>query len=73
MRCHMTYILENEEESDRLKRQDLISAYHTRVDCLGLDLNSKDVVLDAGCGAGVISLYLKQNFLMKQLHACDYS
>jgi len=69
----MTYILENEQESNRLKRQDQISAYSTRVDCEGLNFNPQDVVLDAGCGAGIISLYLKQNFKFGQLHSCDYS
>ncbi|MGE3608374.1 MAG: methyltransferase domain-containing protein [Bacteriovoracaceae bacterium] len=69
----MKYILENERESSRLKDQESIPVYNLKNDLTGFEINNGDTVLDAGCGAGVISLYLKKNYSFKQLYACDFS
>lgn len=69
----MKYILENEKESSRLKHQESISVYNLKNDLVGFEINKNDIVLDAGCGAGVISLHLKKNYDFKQLYSCDFS
>jgi ubiquinone/menaquinone biosynthesis C-methylase UbiE len=69
----MKYILENEAESSRLKHQESISVYNLSNDMEGFNIMPQDTVLDAGCGAGVISLHLKKNYQFKQLFSCDYS
>lgn len=69
----MTYILENKAEADRLKLQDNIEAYDLNLDLGDFEINENDKVLDAGCGSGIVSLFLKKNFKMKGLDSCDFS
>lgn len=69
----MSYALENMNESDRLKHQEGISVYCLDNDLKGINFRKEDIVLDAGCGAGVISLHLKKNYQFKSLEACDFS
>lgn len=69
----MKYILENEQESKRLKLQETISVYNLRNDLSDFDVKPSDTILDAGCGAGVISLHLRENYKFKDLYSCDFS
>lgn len=69
----MKYVLENEEESNRLKLQEDIGVYHLSNDLADFEIGPKDIVLDAGCGAGLISLYLRKNYNFQKLYSCDFS
>ena len=69
----MAYILENVAEAQRLELQDEIEAYSLESDLGDFDINKSHQVLDAGCGSGIVSLFLKQNFAMKNLESCDFS
>ncbi|WP_408096021.1 class I SAM-dependent methyltransferase [Peredibacter sp. HCB2-198] len=69
----MAYVLENTAEARRLKLQDDISVYSLNHDLKDLKITSKDKVLDAGCGAGIVSLFLKKNYEMHSLESCDFS
>ena len=69
----MAYVLENTAEAKRLKLQDEIGVYSLNHDLKDLNITSKDKVLDAGCGAGIVSLFLKKNYKMHSLESCDFS
>jgi ubiquinone/menaquinone biosynthesis C-methylase UbiE len=69
----MSYILENTAEAERLKLQDKITAYDLNLDLGDFDIKSFHHVLDAGCGAGIVSLFLKKHFRLEHLDSCDFS
>jgi SAM-dependent methyltransferase len=69
----MTYILDRNEESKRLRDQNLQGQYniHSELALLSLELEGK-TVLDAGCGIGSLTTALIGKGC-KELHACDFS
>lgn len=69
----MSYVLENTAEAERLKLQDSIEAYDLKLDLGDFDITPSHKVLDAGCGAGIVSLFLKKHFGILDLESCDFS
>jgi SAM-dependent methyltransferase len=69
----MTYILENNAESERLQKQNSQPQYsiHEELKHLKLVLNGKKI-LDAGCGVGSLSEILAHDFY-SEIHGCDAS
>lgn len=69
----MSYILENIDEFKRLERQAQQGHYSLKEELKHLSLSPNQVVLDAGCGSGLLSRYLADHFSNLQLMACDQS
>ena len=69
----MTYVLEDNDEIQRLEKQNAQAQYsiEKELDYLKLDLNGKKI-LDAGCGTGSLSSILSKKF-KAEIHGCDSS
>ncbi len=52
------YILDSQEESERLERQSRMTAYDFRQELQFLKLAPGQKILDAGCGSGIVSHHL---------------
>jgi len=65
----MNYILENQSENDRLEYQALQRNYNPKFDFLEDELTFPDhsIVLDAGCGSGVVSRLIAKKNLEKDI------
>lgn len=57
-RRSMSYALEHLDESERLEKQALISAYSLEEELSKIDFSKYSHVLDAGCGGGMLSRYI---------------
>jgi len=68
-----SYLLESNDEFKRLERQAAQSAYDYKEEISHLRLSGSDVVLDAGCGSGVLSRFLAERSPDTVIHACDFS
>ena len=69
----MRYIMECEEENNRLDFQEKIETYKIKHDLIRFDINSEHHVLDAGCGSGTVTRYLSHTFGLKKIDGCDIS
>lgn len=69
----MNYILENQNEAQRLEKQNSLPQYCIKkeIEYLGLEM-SKKKILDAGCGIGSLSKVLNSIY-EAEIHACDAS
>ena len=69
----MTYILESQDEKERLKLQNTKPQYsiENEIKHLNLNLNGKKI-LDAGCGIGSLSHLLAQKYNCS-IEGCDFS
>lgn len=69
----MNYILENQNEAQRLEKQNTLPQYCIKkeIEYLGVELNKKKI-LDAGCGVGSLSKVLSSMY-EAEIHGCDAS
>jgi tRNA A58 N-methylase Trm61 len=67
----MGYELEHHTEFDRLEKQATIATYDYRSELSGLQIENGAVILDAGCGSGVVSRYLASLDRTSTVVACD--
>ncbi len=67
--------MENDNEAKRLERQSQLSNYDLSVELNDISFKVRERVLDAGCGSGLLSRYLLENFSDRKirLDACDFS
>ncbi|MEF3306767.1 class I SAM-dependent methyltransferase [Paenibacillus sp. GYB003] len=68
----MSYVLEHDQEFERLERQSLI-LYDYRKELRDVEVQDGALVLDAGCGSGVVSRYLANRFPASRVIGCDYT
>jgi SAM-dependent methyltransferase len=57
----MTYVLQNEKEADRLKRQSEAKEFDVAAEISHLKIKANSNVLEIGCGAGTLINYLFSN------------
>jgi SAM-dependent methyltransferase len=69
----MVYALENKNESERLERQSLQSAYQLEEELKAIRLTSPQRILDAGCGTGLVARALAEKFPQAKVEGFDYS
>nr|BDT28419.1 class I SAM-dependent methyltransferase [Bacteriovorax sp. HI3] len=69
----MRYVLEHQDEADRLEFQATIPQYSIKDETATLDIPKNAKVLDAGCGTGVLARYVKHQFPDAEVHGFDYS
>ena len=69
----MSYVLESESEFDRLERQSRLPNYDYSLDLKGLEIGPRFKVLDAGCGSGIVSRSLAQQYPDASVLGCDAS
>lgn len=69
----MAYILEKKEEASRLEAQALMAGYSIPEELRFLKVPSHAKILDAGCGSGVLTRYLAENYLNVTVEGCDGS
>lgn len=72
----MSYVLETKSEFERLERQSGLSGYdyHRELRLSGLPpLQDGMRVLDAGCGSGIVTRYLAQQYPGCEVEGCDVS
>lgn len=69
-----TYVLENYDESNRLENQATCTYYKPSVDYPHeLLIKPFSKILDAGCGSGVVSRYLRDTYPATHIDGCDFS
>lgn len=69
----MGYVLENVKEFERLERQSEFAKYDYRKELAEITVAPGQVILDAGCGSGIVSRYLAAQFPEAQVVGCDLS
>jgi ubiquinone/menaquinone biosynthesis C-methylase UbiE len=69
----MGYILESEEEFERLERQSTNPAYDYRRELADIRIAEDSRILDAGCGSGLVSRYLATEYPNARVSGCDQS
>ncbi len=69
----MSYVLENLGESERLEAQEKIESYNIRQDISAMSFNDGELLLDAGCGSGLISRLIQDEYPNLKVEACDSS
>lgn len=67
----MNYAMEHIEEANRLEEQAKQESYDLKKEFRFLQIKPNQLVLDAGCGTGLVSRYLTS--LGAQMEACDQS
>lgn len=67
------YILENASEFERLEKQSQNKFYDFESELRDFHPKANGVILDAGCGSGVVSRYLVRKFPESQVVGCDFS
>lgn len=67
----MKYVMEHVEEADRLEDQATQETYDLKQEFRLLNIQQGDLVLDAGCGTGLVSRFLSNKGA--QMEACDQS
>jgi SAM-dependent methyltransferase len=66
-----SYILESEKEFERLERQSRNPSYDYRRELGELSVKAGDLILDAGCGSGLVSRYLAEKYPAANVTGCD--
>ena len=70
----MSYVLEGQNEAQRLENQSKMESYSIEHELRFLELNdSPQNVLDAGCGTAIVSKELCRRFNKVKIDACDFS
>lgn len=69
----MTYALEHPDEFERLERQSALPILDYKRELEGVAVKDGARVLDAGCGSGIVSRYLAEQFPHAQVVGCDYT
>ncbi len=69
----MSYVLEHEGEANRLEKQAQMVNYSLNKELKALEIPKGALVIDAGCGSGLVSRYISNNFNNVQIHAYDFS
>jgi SAM-dependent methyltransferase len=69
----MGYVLEHVGEALRLEKQAKQNGYVLEEELQNLTIKSGDKVLDAGCGNGLMTRFLKQNYSNISVSGCDFS
>ena len=67
------YILENASEFERLEKQSLNKFYDYESELREFHPHPGSLILDAGCGSGVVSRYLARKFTSSKVVGCDFS
>lgn len=68
-----TYVLEHEDEFKRLEDQSKIRGYEIETELKNIALNAGDILLDAGCGSGVLSRIIALKNPLSVVIGCDSS
>ncbi len=69
----MSYVMENAEETARLEKMSLISAYQPSTEVVKVSFEPGHRVLDAGCGSGLVAKYIADTFPGVKVEGCDQS
>lgn len=69
----MSYVLENPQEADRLERQSRQPGYQLEQELRECQPTAGDIVLDAGCGTGLVARWLAHRFPSARIEGCDFS
>lgn len=69
----MRYALEHENEFERLERQSETPIYDFRSELEGVEFPEDGVLLDAGCGSGIVTRYLGERYPRATVTGCDQS
>jgi ubiquinone/menaquinone biosynthesis C-methylase UbiE len=69
----LKYSMEARGEAQRLELQSQLPAYQIKAELEGIGVKNGDKILDAGCGSGVLSRFLVQNFPQVTVDAMDAS
>lgn len=69
----MGYVLENQNEWQRLEYQSTLPQYDFKRELKDLVIPPGSTILDAGCGSGVVTRYLGQAHLNSVVYGCDLS
>ena len=69
----MRYVLEHQEEAERLEYQATIPQYSIKEETKKLKIKNGSRVLDAGCGTGLLSRYVQDTYPNIDIDAFDYS
>ena len=67
------YILDTQEESERLEKQTLLPGYQVQDEFAGFPYPQSGRVLDAGCGTGIVARHLSEQAASVAIEACDFS
>jgi ubiquinone/menaquinone biosynthesis C-methylase UbiE len=68
-----SYVLENEDEFERLERQSKNESYDYKSELVDFSPKQNGSILDAGCGSGVVSRHLATLYPQANITACDFS
>lgn len=69
----MAYVLEDKKEFDRLERQSQTSPYDFKAELSDLRFPDRGVLLDAGCGSGIVTRHLAETYPRATIIGCDFS
>jgi len=69
----MGYALENELEAKRLEKQSTLNNYSLETELKNTYISPHSRVLDAGCGSGLLTRFLLDNFHTLKIEGCDAS
>lgn len=69
----MAYVLEAEEEFDRLERQSQHPSFDYKHELRKLDVPKNGSILDAGCGSGIVCRYIAEQYSTAHVFGCDLS
>jgi cyclopropane fatty-acyl-phospholipid synthase-like methyltransferase len=69
----MPYVLESKEEFARLERQSKNPSYSFERELSALNVPTGARILDAGCGSGLVTRYLTEQFPTAKAQGCDFS
>lgn len=67
------YVLENKAEGNRLETQAKLKHYRVDDEFSGLPIEPRSLVLDAGCGTGLVARFLADQWPSARIEACDCS
>lgn len=73
MKSAKKYVLDHNDEGKRLETQATFDNYSLDKEFSALEIKSHSIVLDAGCGTGLVSRFVCDKFSLKKIDACDFS